>query len=202
MGGRRTSAHDIRALFNWEITAPEGALDEVEKALKAAVGNDSVWAGMHLFLVSLNTESDRGAVLVSSSYLEDRLGELIRRFLVAGSDTKALLDDFNGPFGTFSARIKGAHGLGIINDAERNRLETLRKIRNEFAHSLQASFDQQHIRSLIQSMKLLDKMGQEIRMPLRHHFSLAAAQIVVSLSNRIGIVDQHQLKPVAWPPWS
>lgn len=175
-------------------------MSETEKTLKKIVGDDPAWSEMSLFLDGLNSESDRGAVLISSSYLEDRLGELIRRFLVEGSDGKALIDDFNGPFGTFSARIKGSHALGIIADAERDRLDTIRRIRNEFAHSLSASFAQQRIGSLTRNLKLFVGHGDELKLPARQQFEIAAAQIVISLTNRIGAIGNYQLKSVAWPP--
>ncbi|WP_377847204.1 hypothetical protein [Bosea sp. UC22_33] len=177
-------------------------MEELGKSVMAAVGSDPVWADMGLYMEGLNNELDRGAVLISSSYLEGRLGELLKRFLVAGTDSKALVDDFNAPFGTFSARIKGTHALGIISDTERDRLDWIRRIRNEFAHNLKANFSEQRISSLVKNMKPFDVQGKEIVMPLKMQFTVAAAQLVVSFNHRIGIVEQSRLKPVNWPAGS
>jgi len=47
---------------------------------------------------------------------------------------KALVEDFSGPLGTFSARIKASFALGLITQDQCADLDYLRKIRNAFAH--------------------------------------------------------------------
>ena len=77
---------------------------------------------------------DRGLVLSLAAFAEDALGSLLREFMVPSEATKLLLDGFNAPLGTFSARIKACLALGLIAKDQYNDLERLRKIRNEFAH--------------------------------------------------------------------
>lgn len=165
--------------------------------------NDPILKDMGAFLHSLNNESDRGVVLVCTSYIEDRLGILISKFLVNGSDSKALIDDFNGPFGTFSSRISGAHALGLISNEEMRRLTIIRKIRNDFAHELRASFETQKIKSRLDTFKhyIPSENGPQELTTLepRMRFTMAAARLVVCLCNMIQLVDQRQLKPQVWP---
>jgi len=44
-------------------------------------------------------------------------------------------DNANGPLGTFSAKIKIGHALGIYTKGFREELDVMRHIRNAFAHS-------------------------------------------------------------------
>jgi hypothetical protein len=165
--------------------------------------DDPILKDMGVFLHGLNTESDRGVVLVTASYLEDRLGILIGKFLVEGSDTKALVEEFNSPFGTFSARILGAHALGLIDQYEKERLTIIRKIRNDFAHDLKASFETQNIKCRLGNLKhyFHDQNGlEEIKdLPPRERFTIAGTQLVICLCNRIRRVEQRQLKLQDWP---
>lgn len=92
-------------------------------------------------LEAFKSESDRGAVLVASSYLEAKIGKALREKFVAGAGMDRLFNGANAPFGTFSARIAGAHALGLIDDEGFQHLELIRKIRNYFAHELHANFD-------------------------------------------------------------
>jgi mannitol operon repressor len=105
------------------------------------------------FLDSLNKESERGAVLIAGAMLDDALALAIQRRLVDHKDTKKLTDGFNAPLGTFSARILGAFSLGIISEAEYAEMETLRKVRNKFAHGVTASFKDQQLKDLCQNLK-------------------------------------------------
>lgn len=78
---------------------------------------------------------ERGLILSLSTFAEEALGDLIGAFLISGESTKQLLNGFNAPLGTFSARIKMAYSLGLITRPQREDLDRLRRIRNEFAHT-------------------------------------------------------------------
>src|SRR5688500_5397628 len=93
------------------------------------------------FMHELRHESERGAVLISCSYLEELLREILRSFLLDKAETEKLLEGFNAPLGTFSARATAAFCCGLITQGEFKEITTLRKIRNEFAHSRTASFE-------------------------------------------------------------
>lgn len=78
---------------------------------------------------------ERGLVLTLAAFSEEALGELLGQFMRPGQSAKDLLEGFNAPLGTFSARIKAAFALGLITDRQQENLDRLRRIRNEFAHS-------------------------------------------------------------------
>ncbi len=86
------------------------------------------------FRTSISSETDRGAVLMSAAYLDDKLKELIEKRLVQDKKISRRVFDLNGALGTFSSRIDFAYLLGIIPKNARRDLHTIRAIRNQFAH--------------------------------------------------------------------
>lgn len=80
-------------------------------------------------------ESDRGCALLSAAYLENELRQLLADSFVAMSKTDAdKIFEFNGPLGTFSARIRIAFAGAIISVGSKNALHLVRRIRNDFTH--------------------------------------------------------------------
>lgn len=96
---------------------------------------------------ALETESDRAIALITAAFLDDALAAVLRHALV---DDAKILDELFGtdrPLGTLSSRIKIAYCLGHISHGSFRDLETIRAIRNDFAHSRQAlNFQSQGIR--------------------------------------------------------
>lgn len=83
------------------------------------------------------TESDRGCALIAGQLAENGLQQIIR--LHASQLPNNKLEEvfgFEAPMGIFSAKIKVAHALGIIDAEIRGDLDRIREIRNAFAHSL------------------------------------------------------------------
>jgi len=86
------------------------------------------------FLHEFNEESDRGMALVAASLLDERLKGIIEAFLLKGKVSSELVNGFNAPLGTFSARTSAAYALGLIQKNEFDEINLIRKIRNEFSH--------------------------------------------------------------------
>lgn len=78
---------------------------------------------------------ERGLIVSLGSFAEQALESLISAFLRQNASARFLTDGFNAPFGSFSAKIKGCHALGLITDEQFSDLEHLRKIRNLYAHT-------------------------------------------------------------------
>ncbi len=87
---------------------------------------------LNAFSERLNDESDRAFAILGAALLDAKLEELFRRKLRAFRDE--LLGN-TSPIGTFSARIRIACAAGWISDDVRIDLDTIRAIRNDFAHS-------------------------------------------------------------------
>lgn len=106
------------------------------------------------YLEVLSDESDRGAVLVTASMLDDVLTKLLFERLVEGKSSQKLLDGFNAPLGTFSAKIAAAQATGVISEEWRRELDLLRAIRNDFAHSVTATLGDDSILSKCNELRL------------------------------------------------
>jgi hypothetical protein len=152
------------------------------------------------FLHDLRFESDRGAVLLCCAYLDDLLRDTLAAFFVQGPEANQLLEGFNAPLGTFSARIAAAHALALITDVEFKELTTLRKIRNEFAHSKTATFADQKIADLCRNLtySVPDIEGKP-PVPPQGRFTTAAVGLTTAFVNRAAYVERERRVPKRWP---
>ena len=140
-------------------------------------------------------ESSRGTVLVYASMLDEQLKRAIDAFLINHSAVVNLTEGFNAPIGTFSTRTLLAFGLGLVSEVEYNELVLIRKIRNEFAHSIDMTFEHQSVSS---RCKLLSGAIPEYPSP-RDQFLAAAASLVLNLLNRAHYVARKRLSFQKWP---
>lgn len=114
---------------------------------------DNTFSELNSLTRLLHDLDDRGLVLSLSAFAEDSLGTLLTTFMLPSDASKKLLEGFNAPLGTFSARTMAAYSLGLINRSQFDDLERLRKIRNEFAHTWETiETTKQNISSLIGQM--------------------------------------------------
>ena len=102
------------------------------------------------FLKEFQDETDRGASIMAGSILDEKLKKILYDFLIDCKQTKDLIDGYGAPIGTFSSRLNLAFSLGLISEHEFQDCNTIRKIRNEFAHKfeLDFSFKDQKIKNL------------------------------------------------------
>ena len=100
-------------------------------------------------------ESDRGLALYATAHIDNELETILRDKLVGNANHLNDVFSFNGPLGIFSSKIKLSYSLGLISKITMNDINTLRKIRNEFAHSNQSlSFESEKIRNLCDGLQL------------------------------------------------
>ncbi|MDB5321342.1 MAG: putative mannitol operon repressor [Phycisphaerales bacterium] len=98
--------------------------------------------------------------MVGAAYVDDLLAGMLRSYLVDDAKLVDALLESQGPLGTFSSRINLVYALGLIRDDQLADLNTLRKIRNEFAHSHKAlSFDVQPICDLCDNLNQIRLMS-------------------------------------------
>lgn len=96
---------------------------------------------------------ERGLVLTLAAFAEEALGGLLSQFMRPGKAANALLEGFNAPLGTFSARTKAAFSLGLLTKRQYENLERLRQMRNEFAHSWEpVTFDDKAVAAHIAAL--------------------------------------------------
>ena len=75
----------------------------------------------------------RSSIITAAALIETMLEKVLRRFL-ANIPKKDELFSFNGPLGTFAAKISIAYALGLISKELHDDLNLFRKIRNTCAH--------------------------------------------------------------------
>ena len=150
------------------------------------------------FLDDLNRESERGAVLISVSYLERQLKEIVSAFLCEGEASARLLEGFNAPLGTLAARAAAAAALGLISAREYRDVETIRRIRNQFAHDHRTSFSDQGIVDRCQNLAFSAKDYGDVVVDSRGQFTTAALALILNLTNRSHYVSKKRLKFENW----
>jgi hypothetical protein len=152
-----------------------------------------------VFLEQLRKESERGEVMISASVLDDLLRKTVEAFLVVGGSAEKLLTGFNAPLGSFSSRIEAAHALGLISDEEFHDANVIRKIRNEFAHTLTTSFEDQNITDQCVTLYFSAKDYGDDVVGARGQFSTAATGLILNLTNRPSYVGKKRLEWQHWP---
>ena len=93
---------------------------------------------MAKILLDLENESDRGAIILASSAIEDCLEwALVERMplLKTDDDVRSRIFENKGPISTYSDKILIAYALGIIDGKVKKRIDLIRVIRNSCAHS-------------------------------------------------------------------
>lgn len=103
----------------------------------------------------LETESDRGIVLVCLSILDELLAELLQTKLLR--DEKLMKDMFGtkGVFGQFDDKVKACYAMGLISQLDYDLFKKLQNVRNKFAHRvLDISFDEPAIQDVCRHIAL------------------------------------------------
>jgi len=138
----------------------------------------------------LQEESDRGAALIGTAYLDDLLATLLRAVFVDRCADKLL--ELNRPLGTFDARIRLAYSIGLIRTDTYKDLEAVRGIRNDFAHlhdnlafeseSVKTRSENLHYGKLLKALR--DHTGMITTAKERFVFSVAIlGQALISTAN-------------------
>jgi len=142
------------------VMLPDGSHHPEITALLANVVIDE---GTLSYFRSLFKESDRGAVLISATRLEEKL-ELLHRACITQKvpDSKKVLEELFRPYAplsSFSAKIQLAYAYGLIDADDYSDLSIIRRIRNDAAHtSVEFSFEPQEVSQKITHLKAPARM--------------------------------------------
>jgi hypothetical protein len=101
---------------------------------------------LETFFKELEGESDRACALVAGSAISEGLADLLTLHFakLKEFDINHLFYDRGAPLIDFATRTDIAFALGLISPQERHVANIIRKIRNEFAHTL-AQFTFSHV---------------------------------------------------------
>lgn len=107
------------------------------------------------FEKEIENNSDRGIVLICSSILDAQLEKLLKSFLISNKKIDKDLFSSTQALGNSSAKINMSYYLGLITETEKNNLNSIRKIRNIFAHQVnQLSFNDNRIIGLCNNLTI------------------------------------------------
>jgi mannitol operon repressor len=137
--------------------------------------------------------------LISCNYLDEMLRQILLAFFIEDDNSARLVEGFNAPLGTFSTRISATFALGLISEREFRECNTLRRIRNRFAHHVQASFDMQEIRDLCQNLTYAAQDYGTVSVDPRGRYTSAAVALILNLTNRPHYVSKHRQAFRDWP---
>jgi hypothetical protein len=90
------------------------------------------------FVQRFPNESDRGAIILAATSIEDSLEDKILTKLpgiAEDEDTRKRMFGQDGQLATFSKKIEMAYAMGIIDSDYRKKIDLIREIRNACAHS-------------------------------------------------------------------
>lgn len=152
-----------------------------------------------IFRMHLDRETDRGCALMSAAFLDEKLKELLQQYMV--QDTQSLKELFsgNGAISSFSSRIELSYLLGLISKNVRKDLNLIRKIRNEFAHSIEIiDFDHPKISGRI--LELQSGFFKDKQLSMRKIYNRMAfyiAGIVTGSKMKIQSKEEAQNNPIS-----
>ena len=108
-------------------------------------------------------ETPRAAAILAGSYIEYFLGKYLKSFMRKDVDEKNIFEGF-GPFSTFAQRINTAYAFNLIAKQEKDDLNTIKEIRNYFAHHpKKMTFHNKEIKKLCDKLSLTKSVYDPIK---------------------------------------
>jgi len=128
--------------------------EELQTIEQQSTSTSSQWTLDFLF-TEFQKESDRAAVILAASLIDDSLTQLLKSYFVPNPATRdELFDGPTSPLSNFSAKITLAFRLGLISAKLCRDLHIIRAIRNDFAHNIYgSSFEDGSVKSRIQALR-------------------------------------------------
>lgn len=125
----------------------------------------------------LKERNVRPLIIIGAAKIDDLLFEIIGAFLLPKraklKEQDELLEGDN-PLGTFSARIKTCHRLGLIDDEFCQALERLRTIRNKSAHSIDFDHRKSPVRDHLNEFKKIIVDRRSYQLTQERYFDLTS----------------------------
>jgi len=110
---------------------------------------------------AFHEESDRGAAILAGSFVEHTLGQYVK-FRIRDKKLADTLFGAMGPLSSFDQRIAIAYAFDLISQVQYKDFETIRKIRNHFAHHpLDTTFNTNDIKQLCAALSMFKETSHE-----------------------------------------
>lgn len=135
---------------------------------------------LHEVQEEFSRNSDRGVAVVIASLLDEILKEVLQNFLIKDDKNDKEIFEGNGPLSSFSSKITLCYRLGLISQYEFKIINTIRAIRNDFAHHLGGiSFETQSIKQKCINICIPDHLFHPSLIPLPNNEGAIAPVRVV-----------------------
>ena len=142
---------------------------------------------------------ERAVAIVGATILDGILEHTLINFMVDDEDETRKLIAVERPLGTFGSRVAATYCLGLICKTVRDDLRIIGKIRNRFAHRLEASFDAEPIRAWCLSLRW-HEVSMMMKAPAgatpRDIFKVGVNQLICYLSGLAGtaLLERRKLR--------
>jgi hypothetical protein len=115
-------------------------------------------AALQTTLRELESDSDRAAGIVGAALVDESLTALLKSRLHPDQRLIQKMFRSSGPLGAFSVKITMGFLMRLYSHEAQRELETIKDIRNEFAHRIARSFQFDNIRDLANNLSLSEKV--------------------------------------------
>jgi hypothetical protein len=131
------------------------------------------------FLETLGNETDRAAIILVASFLDDVLSTVLAaKAKIGGLKEREHISRLGGPMGSFAHRIEIACLFGHIDQDIYCDLEIIREMRNACAHSIKPlSFASEEIKNVVNRLHFLETSKLVKTTTLRELFVLHGAAL-------------------------
>jgi hypothetical protein len=122
--------------------------------------------------------------------LDFYLERVIKAFLIDTNKVRELFEGAYAPLADLSGKIKSAYLMGLITKTEAERVTAIRKVRNIFAHEIDATFTHHRVAALCNRAPIRDG-----RVSDREAFVNAAIEAGIALIDRdVAILQSEKRK--------
>jgi hypothetical protein len=106
-----------------------------------------------------STQSDRAAAIVAGTFLEHHLTAAIQMRMEKSEKLTTELFRPSGVLGSFGVKIDIGYLIGLYSEETRRELQTIKDIRNTFAHRLKAKdFSYDRVKSLAANLRRIENI--------------------------------------------
>ncbi len=148
-------------------------------------------------LFPYNTGDDRAIVILGASFLDYTLEHILLGFFPTDDPEVETLLNFDQPLGAFGNRVRMIYCLGLIDKLIKDDLKFIGKIRNKFAHDLDASFEDDQIKNWCKQLKwhrISMMMEAPERATVRDLYQVGVNQVIAYLHGVISTARADKRK--------
>ena len=133
-------------------------------------------------IMHLAKSDDHTAAIMAAAIIEARLRQALEQQFQRNDKVEQEMFRSTGPLGSFSAKIKLAFLMGIINEETYRDLNTIKEVRNRFAHLVEVThFDSSNIKSLTDRLSLIGKHFEDLREPGQNFANLHKKDLMMNM---------------------